>query len=50
VNFGSGRTESARGGTVEALGCLIGTARCTGGHGPVACAGVHYWSRVRELA
>jgi hypothetical protein len=36
VNFGSGRTESARGGTAEALGCFIGTARCTGGRGPVS--------------
>jgi hypothetical protein len=34
VNFGSGRTERAWGGTTEALGCFIGTARCTGGHGP----------------
>jgi hypothetical protein len=25
VNFGSGRTESARGGTAEALGFFIGT-------------------------
>jgi hypothetical protein len=33
VNFGSGRTESVQGGTTEALGCFIGTARCTGGHG-----------------
>jgi hypothetical protein len=41
VNFGSGRTESVRGGTSEALGYFIGTARCTG---------VHCWSRVRELA
>jgi hypothetical protein len=38
VNFGSGRTESARGGTTEALGCFIGMARCTGGRGPTrAC-------------
>jgi hypothetical protein len=33
VNFGSGRTESARGGTAEALG------RCTGGRGPVSARG-----------
>jgi hypothetical protein len=33
VNFGSGRTESTQGGTTEALGCFIGTARCTGGCG-----------------
>jgi hypothetical protein len=33
VNSCSGRTESARGGTAEALGCFIGTARCTGGRG-----------------
>jgi hypothetical protein len=33
VNFGSGRTKSARGGTADALGCFIGTARCTGGRG-----------------
>jgi hypothetical protein len=39
VNFGSGRTESARGGTAEALGCFIGTARCTGGHGPASARG-----------
>jgi hypothetical protein len=36
MNFGSGRTESARGGTAEALGCFIGTARCTGGRGSVS--------------
>jgi hypothetical protein len=39
VNFGSGRTESARGGTAEALGCFIGTARCTGGRGPASARG-----------
>jgi hypothetical protein len=39
VNFGSGRTESARGGTTEALGCFIGTARCTGGRGPASARG-----------
>jgi hypothetical protein len=39
VNFGSGRTESARGGTTEALGCFIGTARCTGGRGPASVRG-----------
>jgi hypothetical protein len=39
VNFGSGRTESAQGGTYEALGCFIGTARCTGGHGPASVCG-----------
>jgi hypothetical protein len=38
VNFGSGRTKSARGGTTEALGCL-GTARCMGGHGPASARG-----------
>jgi hypothetical protein len=31
--------ESARGGTAEARGCFIGTARCTGGHGPVSARG-----------
>jgi hypothetical protein len=36
VNFGSGRTESARGGTAEALGCFIGTTRCTSGRGPAS--------------
>jgi hypothetical protein len=36
VNFGSGRTESAWGGTAEAFGCFIGTTRCTGGHGPAS--------------
>jgi hypothetical protein len=39
VNFGSGRTESARGGTAEALGCFIGTARCMGGRGPASVPG-----------
>jgi hypothetical protein len=39
VNFGSGRTESARGGTAEALGCFISTARCTGSRGPVSARG-----------
>jgi hypothetical protein len=39
VNFVSGRTESARGGTAEALGCFIGTARCTGGRGPASACG-----------
>jgi hypothetical protein len=39
VNFGSGRTESVRGGTAEALGCFIGTARCTGGRGPAIAWG-----------
>jgi hypothetical protein len=39
VNFGSGRTKSARGGTTEALGCFIGTARCTGGRGPASARG-----------
>jgi hypothetical protein len=39
VNFGSGRTESARGGTTEASGCFIGTARCMGGHGPARARG-----------
>jgi hypothetical protein len=37
--FGSGRTESVRGGTAEALGCFIGTARCTGGRGPASTRG-----------
>jgi hypothetical protein len=41
VNFGSGRIESAWGGTAEALGCFIGTARCRGGRGS---------ARARELA
>jgi hypothetical protein len=39
VNFGSGRIESAWGGTAEALGCFIGTARCTGGRGPASAHG-----------
>jgi hypothetical protein len=39
VNFGSGRTESARGGTAEALGFFIGTALCTGGRGPASAHG-----------
>jgi hypothetical protein len=50
VNSGLGRTESARGSTVEALGCFIGTAWFTGGRGPARASGVHGWSRVRELA
>jgi hypothetical protein len=39
VNFGSGRTESVRGGTTDALGCFIGTARCMGGRGPARAWG-----------
>jgi hypothetical protein len=39
VNFGSGKTESARGGTAEALGCFIGTTWCTGGRGPASARG-----------
>jgi hypothetical protein len=39
VNFGSGRTESARGGTTKALGCFIGTTRCTGGRGLASARG-----------
>jgi hypothetical protein len=39
VNFGSGRTASAWGGMAEALGCFIGTMRCTGGHGPASVRG-----------
>jgi hypothetical protein len=39
VNFGSGRTESAWGGTAEALGCFIGTTRCMGGRGPAWARG-----------
>jgi hypothetical protein len=39
VNFGSGRTESARGGTAEALGFFIGTAWCTSGRGPASAHG-----------
>jgi hypothetical protein len=39
VNFGSGRTEGLRGGTTEALGCFIGTTRCTGGRGPASARG-----------
>jgi hypothetical protein len=39
LNFGSVKTESARGGTTEALGCFIGTARCTSGHGPASARG-----------
>jgi hypothetical protein len=31
--------ESARGGTAEALGCFIGTTRCTGGRGPTSARG-----------
>jgi hypothetical protein len=49
VNIGSSRTESMRGGTVEALGCFIGTARCTGGRG-LQSAGVHCEAWVHELA
>jgi hypothetical protein len=41
VNFGSGRTESAWGGTTEALGCFIGITRVH--------TGVHCGARVREL-
>jgi hypothetical protein len=39
MNFGSGRTKSARGGTAEALGCFIGTAWCTGGRVPASACG-----------
>jgi hypothetical protein len=39
VNFGSGRTKSAQGGTAEALGCFIGTTRCTVGRGPARARG-----------
>jgi hypothetical protein len=39
VNFGSGRNESARGGTTEALGYFIGMARCTSGRGPASARG-----------
>jgi hypothetical protein len=39
VNFGSGRNKSARGGTVEVLGCFIGTTRCTGSRGPASARG-----------
>jgi hypothetical protein len=39
VNFSSGRTKSTRGGTAEALGCFIGTARCTGDRGPASARG-----------
>jgi hypothetical protein len=31
--------DSARGGTAEAWGGCIGTARCTGGHGPAIARG-----------
>jgi hypothetical protein len=41
VNFGSGRTESAWGGTAEDLGCFIGITRVH--------TGVHCGARVREL-
>jgi hypothetical protein len=44
VNFGSGRTESARGGTTEALGCIIGTTRCTSGRGPASARGHALWT------
>jgi hypothetical protein len=39
VIFGSGRTESTRGGTAQTLGCFIGTAQCTGGRGSVRARG-----------
>jgi hypothetical protein len=39
VNFGLGRTESAWGGTAEALGCFIGTVRCTGERGSARARG-----------
>jgi hypothetical protein len=39
MNFGSGRIESAQGGTTEALGCFMGMARCTGGRGPASARG-----------
>jgi hypothetical protein len=39
VNFGSGRTESTRGGTAEALGFFIGTTQCTSGRGPARVRG-----------
>jgi hypothetical protein len=39
VNSDLGRTKSVRGGTAEALSCFIGTARCTGGHGPARARG-----------
>jgi hypothetical protein len=39
VNFGSTGLESARGGTTEAYGCFIGTARCTSGRGPASARG-----------
>jgi hypothetical protein len=41
VNSCSGRTMRAWGRTAEALGCFIGTARCTSDHGP---------ARARECA
>jgi hypothetical protein len=44
VNFGLGRTKSVRGGTAKALGCFIGTARCTGGRGPASARGCANWS------
>jgi hypothetical protein len=47
VNFGSGRTEGARGGTAEALGYFIGTTRCTGGRGAASARGRALW-RVGE--
>jgi hypothetical protein len=39
VNLARVGLESARGGTAEAWGCFIGTARCTGGRGPASARG-----------
>jgi hypothetical protein len=39
TNLARAGLESARGGTVEAWGCFIGTARCTGGRGPASARG-----------
>jgi hypothetical protein len=39
VNSCSGRTESARRSTTEALGCFIGTTWRTGSHGPARARG-----------
>jgi hypothetical protein len=49
VNSGLGRTESVRGGTVETLGCFIGTRGARAGVDRRGRAGVHGWVRVREL-
>jgi hypothetical protein len=39
VNLARAGLESVQGGTVEAWGCFISTARCTGGRGPASARG-----------